>query len=105
MLEQYFDVDEKSIGFFFGLVVGAIVVVTLIYWLVFGFDRWTGEMQRASDLMTAAATAPREAPCSGGCRRVPLGGTRGSRSHRRTLGCFRYSRGAIPTAFRNWRAK
>ena len=58
MLEQYFNVDEKRIGYFFGLVIGAVVVVTLIYWLVFGFNRWTGEMQRASDMMLAGVAAP-----------------------------------------------
>jgi hypothetical protein len=58
MFEQYFGVDEKKIGYFFGLVVAAVVVVTLIYWFLFGFNRWTGEMQRASDLMMAAAAAP-----------------------------------------------
>ena len=58
MLEQYFEVDEKRIGYFFGLVIGAVVVVTLIYWLVFGFNRWTGEMQRASDMMLAGVAAP-----------------------------------------------
>lgn len=58
MVKDYFEVDEKRIASFVGLVVGAVVVVTLIYWIVFGFGRWTGEMQRASDLMLAAGTAP-----------------------------------------------
>jgi len=57
-LEQYLGVDVRRLGYFFGLVTGAVVGVTLIYWLIFGFDRWTGEMQRASDLMMTAATAP-----------------------------------------------
>ena len=57
-LEQYFDLDVKKLGYFSGSLIGAVIVVTLIYWLVFGFDRWTGEMGRASDLMMAAATAP-----------------------------------------------
>jgi hypothetical protein len=58
MFEQYFGVDAKKIGYFFGLVVGAVVVVTLLYWFLFGFNRWTGEMQQASNLMMAAAVAP-----------------------------------------------
>ena len=58
MAEQYFEMDEKGLLYFLGTVIGAVVVVTLVYWLVFGFDRWAGEMQRASDLMTAAVTAP-----------------------------------------------
>ena len=58
MFEQYFGLDLKRAGYFFGLTVAALLMVTLIYWLVFGFDRWSGQMQRASDLMTAAVGPP-----------------------------------------------
>jgi hypothetical protein len=58
MLEQYLEEDIRRFGYFFGLVIGAVIVVTMIYWLVFGFDRWSGEMQRASDLMMAATASP-----------------------------------------------
>ena len=58
MLAQYFDVDVKRIGYFFGLVIGAVIIVSLIYLAIFGFDRWQGGMQGALDLMTAAVAAP-----------------------------------------------
>lgn len=58
MLGQYFNLDEKGIAYFFGLVIGAVIVVTLLYWMVFGFDRWSVQMQQASDLMTAAVVTP-----------------------------------------------
>ena len=58
MLGQYFNLDEKGVSYFFGLVMGAAIVVTLLYWVVFGFDRWTGQMEQASNLMTAAVTTP-----------------------------------------------
>ena len=57
-IEQYFGLDVKGFGYLSGLLIGATIVVTLVYWLVFGFDRWTGEMNRASNLMMAAVTAP-----------------------------------------------
>lgn len=62
MIEQYFPAEGKKIGYFFGLLIGAALVVTLLYWLVFGFDRWSGQMQRAADMMTVAATAPTVQP-------------------------------------------
>ncbi|NVM57014.1 MAG: hypothetical protein HWN51_02685 [Desulfobacterales bacterium] len=58
MLGRYFEVDAKKYGHFFGLVVGTAVIVTGIYWAIFGFDRWKVEIQRASDLMMAASVAP-----------------------------------------------
>ena len=58
MFEQYFGLDLKRMGYFFGLIIAALLLVTLIYWLVYGFDRWSGQMQRASDLMTAAVVSP-----------------------------------------------
>ena len=70
MFEQYFGVDLKRAGYFFGLTAGALLLVTLIYWLIFGFDRWSGQMQRASDLMTAAvgpmAVQANPGPAAGG---------------------------------------
>jgi hypothetical protein len=58
MFKEYFNADMGSFGYFFGLLAGAIVSVTLIYWAVFGFDTWKQETQRASDLMMAAAVQP-----------------------------------------------
>ncbi len=54
MFEEYLGLDIKRMGYFFGLTIIAVVGVTLIYWAVFGFNRWSGQMQRASDLMMAA---------------------------------------------------
>ena len=50
--------DVKTYGYFFGLVIFTAIIVTIIYWAIFGFDRWSGQMQRASDLMTAATGTP-----------------------------------------------
>ena len=58
MFEEYFGVDLKRARYFFGLTAAALLLVTLLYWLIFGFDRWSGQMQRASDLMTAAVGPP-----------------------------------------------
>lgn len=58
MFEQYFGLDLKRTGYFFGLIAAALLLVTAVYWLVYGFDRWSGQMQRASDLMTAAVGPP-----------------------------------------------
>ena len=58
MLKEYFGLDLGKLGFVFGLLIGATVSVTLIYWAIFGFDTWKEEAERASDLMMAAAVAP-----------------------------------------------
>ena len=58
MFKEYFNVDMEKLGYLFGLLAGAIVSVTLIYWAIFGFDTWKEETQRAADLMMAAAVAP-----------------------------------------------
>ncbi len=58
MFKEYFNLDGGKIGYIFGLLAGAVVSVTLIYWAVFGFDTWKEETRRASDLMMAAAVAP-----------------------------------------------
>ena len=58
MLEEYLKVDEKTWGHFFVLVIGTVIVVTGVYWAIFGFDRWEVEMERASELVTAASVAP-----------------------------------------------
>ncbi|HIJ19427.1 MAG TPA: hypothetical protein HPP58_00115 [Deltaproteobacteria bacterium] len=58
MFKEYFGADAGKIGYFFGLMAGAAISVTLIYWAIFGFDTWKEETQRASDLMMAAAVVP-----------------------------------------------
>ena len=58
MLKEYFGVDLGKLGYVVGLLIGATVSVTLIYWAVFGFDTWKEEAERASDLMMAAAVTP-----------------------------------------------
>ena len=58
MLKEYFGLDLGKLGYVFGLLIGATVSVTLIYWAIFGFDTWKEEAERASDLMMAAAVAP-----------------------------------------------
>jgi hypothetical protein len=61
MLEQLFEVeadDPKRFGYFFGLVIGTAIIVTVIYWAIFGFNKWEGQVLRASDLMMAASIVP-----------------------------------------------
>lgn len=58
MLEQYFEMEVKKYGYFFGLVIGTAIIFTIIYWVIFGFGRWKAELQRAPDLMMAASVAP-----------------------------------------------
>jgi hypothetical protein len=61
MLEQLFEVeadDPKRFGYFFGLVIGTAISVTVIYWAIFGFNKWEGQVLRASELMMAATVAP-----------------------------------------------
>ena len=55
MIEDYFHMDLKRFGYFSGCVVLAAVLVTALYWFVFGFDSWRNNVQIASDLMLAAA--------------------------------------------------
>jgi len=50
--------DLKRFGFFAGLVLGAAVITTLIYWGIFGFSKWNRQVQTASDLMLSAAVSP-----------------------------------------------
>jgi len=48
------DLDLKRTGYFAVSVLVAAAVVTIVYWAIFGFDRWKGEIQSASNLMMAA---------------------------------------------------
>ena len=73
MLEQLFEVeadDPKRFGYFFGLVIGTAIIVTVIYWAIFGFNKWEGQVLRASELMMAATVAPVAAAPAG----LPGGG-------------------------------
>ena len=58
MLKEYFEVNVKKIGYFLGLLIGTITIVTLAFGGIFGFDRLAGEMQGASGLLTTATAAP-----------------------------------------------
>lgn len=81
MFEEYLGLDIKRMGYFFGLAIVAAVGVTLIYRAVFGFDRWSGQMQAASDMMMAAnGPAPVQinpAPTGSGQFICPRGGAMG----------------------------
>ena len=57
-LEDYVGIDTKILCYFGGAVLGTAVIVTGLYWLIFGFNKWEGDMQIAADLMTAATMAP-----------------------------------------------
>ncbi|HUV49764.1 MAG TPA: hypothetical protein VMW78_01915 [Anaerolineae bacterium] len=58
MLKEYLGVDLDKYGLFFVAVIATSVIITGIYWAIFGFDRWAGQVQTAADLMTAAAVSP-----------------------------------------------
>jgi len=58
MIEQYFGLDSKKCGYFFGSVIGTAVIITVIYCSIYGFDHWKGEVKTGAQLMTAAAVAP-----------------------------------------------
>jgi hypothetical protein len=45
MLDEPFEMegyDAKRFGYFLGLVIGTAILVTVIYWAIFGFNRWEG---------------------------------------------------------------
>ncbi|MBF0507482.1 MAG: hypothetical protein HQK57_00940 [Deltaproteobacteria bacterium] len=58
MLQQYFGLDSKKFGTLVGLISAVAVIVTVIYWAVFGFGTWKKELNQASSLMLAAAGSP-----------------------------------------------
>ncbi len=57
-------VDFKKTGLFAVIVLGTTAIVTLIFGLIFGFDRWQRNVTTASQLMTAAAVMPAAPPPS-----------------------------------------
>lgn len=57
MIEDYLHMDLKNLGYFSGLVILVAVLITMLYWFIFGFNTWKNNVQTASDLMLAAAPA------------------------------------------------
>ncbi|MBF0497296.1 MAG: hypothetical protein HQK58_12100 [Deltaproteobacteria bacterium] len=66
MLEHYFGLDQKKFGTMCGLIVAVAIIVTVIYWAVFGFGRWKKELNQASSLMMAATNVPTAATAPAG---------------------------------------
>jgi len=58
MIEDYLGIDLKQSGIFVGIMITTVIIVTALYWFVYGFDHWNSEMQQASNLMMAANTMP-----------------------------------------------
>lgn len=58
MIKEYMGMDLNKSGFFVAVVLGNTVLVTLIFWLIYGFDVWKQDVRTASQLMAAAAVAP-----------------------------------------------
>lgn len=58
MLGDYHRIEAKQLGYFVGAIVGTAVVVTAIYWAVFGMNKWTANVQLGTNLMLAAAPVP-----------------------------------------------
>jgi len=57
-MPEYHDIDAKRLGYFVGAVVAAVLVVTAVYSVFFGWKKWTTNMQQGANLMMAAAPAP-----------------------------------------------
>jgi hypothetical protein len=55
MTEGYLGISGKKLVFFAGTIMGAVILVTLAYWSVFGFDRWSRTLSQSASLMLAAA--------------------------------------------------
>ena len=51
MFEDYFGFDIKTLFVFGGLVVAVIVIVTVLYISIFGFQNWKSNMNQASALL------------------------------------------------------
>jgi len=51
---QTLEGDVRTYGHFFGLVTGTAIIVTIIYWAIFGFNGGSEKLGQSSDLMTAA---------------------------------------------------
>jgi len=58
MIEDYLGIDFKETGLFVGTMITVVIVVTALYWFVYGFDHWNSEMNQASNMMMAANVAP-----------------------------------------------
>jgi hypothetical protein len=58
MLGQYVDLDGRRLGYFAGSIAAAALVVTGIYWALFGMNQWTTKVQQGANLMMAAAPLP-----------------------------------------------
>ena len=55
MTEGYLGISGKKLACFAGTIMAAVVVVTVAYWAVFGFDRWSRAVSQSASLMLAAA--------------------------------------------------
>ena len=58
MIKEYMGMDLKRSGLIVGSVLGTAVIVTVAFWLIYGFDVWKQDVRTASQLMAAAAVAP-----------------------------------------------
>jgi hypothetical protein len=61
-MSEYHDIDAKRLGYFVGSIVTAAVAVTVIYCSLYGFRKWTGNVQQGANLMMAASPAPYQTP-------------------------------------------
>ena len=55
LLRDYLGFDQRRLLTFLGLVLGVVLVVTLLYVAIFGFDTWSNNMHQAGHLMLANA--------------------------------------------------
>ena len=56
MIEDYIHLDGKKLGICVGSILLTAIGVTVVYWMIFGFGQWKGQMDQSAALMTAAAT-------------------------------------------------
>ncbi|GFK92326.1 hypothetical protein NNJEOMEG_00150 [Fundidesulfovibrio magnetotacticus] len=62
MFEGASGIRAKPLLYFFLAAAGAALTATGIYWAVYGYKHWNGEMAVAGRILTAAASVPVRAP-------------------------------------------
>ena len=64
MTEGYLGISGKKLALFAGAITGAVILVTLAYWTIFGFDRWSRTLSQSAGLMLAAAPMAYQGPAA-----------------------------------------